>query len=140
MQKRKAFTLIELLIVIAIIAILAVIIVMNLLSARDKANYAKAKSEVQTISQAMMATIADGSSVLPTTATVSAATYIAANASLAKNLTVPTPPSGWNNYMITVTNNSGAYSYMASIVTPKASTCSYTNGNFSSTRTTDCQP
>lgn len=60
MRKRKAFTLIELLIVIAIIAVLAIIVVMNLSNARDKANYAKAKSDLKTVSDAVNMAVSAG--------------------------------------------------------------------------------
>jgi prepilin-type N-terminal cleavage/methylation domain-containing protein len=63
MRKRRAFTLIELLIVVAIIAILAVIIVLNLLSARDKANYARVKDDLNNLSQAARIAYADGTVV-----------------------------------------------------------------------------
>lgn len=100
MKKRKAFTLIELLIVVAIIAILAVIIVLNLLSARDKANYAKVKAELQTLSDGIRLAYVDGPAVNP-----ESSFWIPADAdSLARfkdsagNAIFPTPPVKPSNW------------------------------------------
>lgn len=46
MDKNRGFTLVELLVVIAIIGLLSSIVLVNVKSARDKANVARAKSEV----------------------------------------------------------------------------------------------
>lgn len=56
---KKGFTLIELLVVIAIIAILATIIILNVASARNKANDARVKDDVTTISKATEIAILD---------------------------------------------------------------------------------
>ena len=52
-MKKRGFTLIELLVVIAIIGILAVIIILNLASATEKSRYAKVKSELKVIDDAV---------------------------------------------------------------------------------------
>lgn len=66
-MKQKGFTLIELLVVIAIIGILAVIIILNLASATEKSRYAKVKSELKNIDDAVSIAYTDGVS-LETTA------------------------------------------------------------------------
>ncbi|MDQ1284213.1 MAG: hypothetical protein QG620_561 [Patescibacteria group bacterium] len=53
MQKQKAFTLIEILIVIAIIGILAAVVLVSLNSSRDKSKYAKAEQEMAQFAKAM---------------------------------------------------------------------------------------
>ncbi len=52
MKKQAGFTLIELLVVIAVIGILASVVLASLNSARDKAKYAKAISEMREIAKA----------------------------------------------------------------------------------------
>ena len=60
-----AFTLIELLIVIAIIAVLALIAVPNFLEAQTRARVARMKSELRTLAQAVEAYRADGGDYPP---------------------------------------------------------------------------
>jgi len=62
LHKQIAFTLIELLIVVAIIGILAAIAVPNFLNAQLRANIAKVDSDMRTISQAMEMYILDNGS------------------------------------------------------------------------------
>lgn len=63
MNKKKAFTLIELLIVVAIIGILAAIAVPNFLNARMKAQVTRSISEIKAISTAMEMYRIDNNSV-----------------------------------------------------------------------------
>ncbi len=59
-MKKRGFTLIELLVVIAIIGILAVIIILNLAAASEKSRYAKVKSELKNIDDAVTISYTDG--------------------------------------------------------------------------------
>ncbi len=148
MKKRKAFTLIELLIVIAIIAILAIIIIMNLINARDKANYVKAKSDVKTIDDALMVTVADGAvygDFAQGGMTISAFMSAQGNAGVDKfkkviGSNVPTQPSGWtSSFYVVVQPTNGIY--QAFIYTPKnnyTTACMYENGNVKNND--NCQP
>jgi prepilin-type N-terminal cleavage/methylation domain-containing protein len=98
MKKRPAFTLIELLIVVAIIAILAVIIVLNLLTARDKANYAKVKDELKTMSDAAQLSYNDGLTTAVnnwTEMTSQTISYLKDSSSNNLITSVPIPPLGF---------------------------------------------
>ncbi|MFH1611838.1 MAG: type II secretion system protein GspG [bacterium] len=54
MNQKKAFTLIELLVVIAIIGLLASIVLVSVNSVREKAKYAKAKTDIDQLRKAML--------------------------------------------------------------------------------------
>jgi prepilin-type N-terminal cleavage/methylation domain-containing protein len=62
-KTKKAFTLVELLVVVAIIGILAVIIIINILSARQKAVVSRIQSDLSTVVSAYASAIADGAIV-----------------------------------------------------------------------------
>lgn len=55
MKNQKAFTIIELLVVISVIGLLASVVMVSLNTARDKAKLAKAKRDILTLSTAMLA-------------------------------------------------------------------------------------
>lgn len=65
MKRRQAFTLIELLIVVAIIGILALIVIPNFLTAQVKAKVAASKAEIRMISDAVMAYHVDHNRIPP---------------------------------------------------------------------------
>ena len=65
MMRRKAFTLIELLIVVAIIAILAAIAVPNFLEAQSRAKVARAKADIRTLVMAVQTYIVDYNRCFP---------------------------------------------------------------------------
>jgi type II secretion system protein G len=65
-QQRRAFTLIELLIVVAIIAILAAIAVPNFLEAQTRAKVSAAKADMRTLATALEAYRIDNNKYVPT--------------------------------------------------------------------------
>ena len=64
-RKKQAFTLIELLIVVAIIAILAAIALPNFLEAQTRSKISRAKSDLRTLATALEAYSADNNCYLP---------------------------------------------------------------------------
>ena len=62
---KRAFTLIELLIVVAIISILALIVLPNFLNAQIRAKVARSQSDIRSISTAVMAYRVDNNSRIP---------------------------------------------------------------------------
>jgi prepilin-type N-terminal cleavage/methylation domain-containing protein len=72
MKKRKAFTLVEIMIVVAVIALLAAMAIPNLLTARRTANEAAAKSNVQTIATAAETYAVTNNGIYPTQAQLKA--------------------------------------------------------------------
>lgn len=133
-MKRKAFTLIELLIVVAIIAILAVIIVINLLNARQKANYAKARSELKTISDGIALAWSDGQTGATTNWTTATTSNLSRFVNSSGTATIPqgpTKPANWpSDYTF---YSSSATDFGARIQDPKsvspAQYCGYIKGN-----------
>ncbi|MDX9754568.1 MAG: prepilin-type N-terminal cleavage/methylation domain-containing protein [bacterium] len=65
MKPSKAFTLIELLIVVAIIAILAAIAIPNFMNARVRANVARSQADINTIVNALMTYQVDHNAIPP---------------------------------------------------------------------------
>jgi len=106
----KAFTLVEIMIVVAIIALLAAIAIPNLLRAKISANDALAKSTLRSLSTASETFATNSAGNYPVTMT---------------SLTGATPPyiqvpycnSTRSGYSITCTMTAGAYTYLATPIT-----------------------
>lgn len=116
---KKAFTLIELLIVIAILGILAAAVIVGLGVARDKAHNSKVKTDITSLMKGLEVYRVDASSALSPTnyeefATIDEYETVSAT-SLASAInadTLPTHPEGANDvdrgYALTV-NTDGSY-------------------------------
>lgn len=88
-KKKKGFTLIELMIVIAIIAILAAILVPNFLRARNQGNVTACKSNLKNLATSMEMYATDNSGAYPTASTLLTTAYLQ---------TLPTCPSSRTGY------------------------------------------
>lgn len=130
MKKRKGFTLVEIMIVVAIIALLAAIAIPNLLTARRSANDAAAKSELHTLSTAFENYAIDNDGSYPTTQSDIIPTYIAATPG---NMTESASGTKGGYTFTWNTHTSSAYN-----VTAEATTCG-TSGNKDYTLTTGGQ-
>jgi prepilin-type N-terminal cleavage/methylation domain-containing protein len=89
-MSRRAFTLIELLIVVAIIAILAAIAVPNFLEAQTRAKISRSKADLRTLVTAIESYRVDGNDIGPDTDDPDSAAWIAAHGGPIPN--VPHPP------------------------------------------------
>lgn len=114
-KKKKGFTLIELIIVIAIIAILAAVAIPKFGEVRKNANVKSDVANAKTIANAATALIAEGKLTLPTTATDNELTInsSAVDADADKIETylqnVPTPKSvsGQTNFTVKISKDGG---------------------------------
>lgn len=101
MRKRKGFTLIELMIVIAIIAILAAILVPNFLRARNQGQLTACKSNLKNMGTALEMYSTDYSGTYPSAASRLTTTYLQ---------TLPRCPlNSTSDYSYTTASNATAY-------------------------------
>lgn len=90
MKKFKAFTLVELLVVVVIIGILATLVVVGLSSASNKAKDAKTKTSIEAVNTAIQIAIADGTDDLNSVIKSACGNGIAADVSGACQTTIST--------------------------------------------------
>jgi len=130
-MKKKAFTLIELLIVIAIIAILATIIIVALSNARPKANRASAVSTINETLKAAQACIIDGGRLTNISSSYQTSTVASPNYAICTGTGI-TVTSNWpprdtgaiNGYRVYFQSTNTALGVTGLAITPSSSQAS----------------
>ena len=116
MMKRKGFTLVEIMIVVAIIALLAAIAIPNLLAARRTANEAAAKATVRSLATAAETYATSHSGAYPAAITTPGLVdFIASAGNYCANATGTTTSIQGYDYACTLT--AGGYTFVATPVT-----------------------
>lgn len=116
MMKRKGFTLVEIMIVVAIIALLAAIAIPNLLAARRTANEAAAKATVRSLATAAETYATSHSGVYPAAiASPGLIDFIASGGNYCANATGTTTSIQGYDYACTL--SAGGYTFVATPIT-----------------------